>query len=268
MRGNINDIMFPVKEVEAIGIMPSNKKGHDYDNIDNTGYKFIVREDTNDVLSCVTNNYKMVTNDTVNKASSKIIKKEGGKLKEVKSFGNGARSIVTWEFPDHKVKISRLDELTPEIVWQNSYDGTVGLNILAGAFRLICTNGAIIGVLAEKYKNKHSIYNVALEDIEGVIEETIRKTKRLMKDEFPMLYDTQVKEKHIVELLKLFPITASDYMTQYLLANRPRNLWDLFNAGTNVATHGMDRKMESTHKLESKIYKLVKSMATKEVGIA
>ena len=262
MNGNINDIMFPVKE------MPATFKRDDGQTKQHTGYKFIVREDTNDVLSCVTNNYKLVTNKTVDKASANVIKKEGGKLKEVRTFGNGARSVVTWEFPDHKVNISESDGLTPEIVWQNSYDGTVGLNILAGAFRLICTNGAIIGVLAEKYKNKHSIYNVALEDIEGVIEETIRKTKRLMKDEFPILYDTQVKEKHIVELLKLFPITASDYITQHLLANRPRNLWDLFNAGTNVATHGMDRKMESTHKLESKIYKLVKSMATKEVGIA
>ena len=262
MNGNINDIMFPVKE------MPATFKRDDGQTKQHTGYKFIVREDTNDVLSCVTNNYKLVTNKTVDKASANVIKKEGGKLKEVRTFGNGARSVVTWEFPDHKVNISESDGLTPEIVWQNSYDGTVGLNILAGAFRLICTNGAIIGVLADKYKNKHSIYNVALEDIEGVIEETIRKTKRLMKDEFPILYDTQVKEKHIVELLKLFPITASDYITQHLLANRPRNLWDLFNAGTNVATHGMDRKMESTHKLESKIYKLVKSMATKEVGIA
>ena len=262
MNGNINDIMFPVKE------MPATFKRDDGQTKQHTGYKFIVREDTNDVLSCVTNNYKLVTNKTVDKASANVIKKEGGKLKEVRTFGNGTRSVVTWEFPDHKVNISESDGLTPEIVWQNSYDGTVGLNILAGAFRLICTNGAIIGVLAEKYKNKHSIYNVALEDIEDVIEETIRKTKRLMKDEFPILYDTQVKEKHIVELLKLFPITASDYITQHLLANRPRNLWDLFNAGTNVATHGMDRKMESTHKLESKIYKLVKSMATKEVGIA
>lgn len=262
MFGTINDIMFPVKE------MPATFKRDDGQTKQHTGYKFIVREDTGSVLSCVTNNYKLVTNETVDKASANVIKKEGGRLKEVRTFGNGARSMVTWEFPDHKVNISEGDGLTPEIVWHNSYDGTVGLNILAGAFRLICTNGAIIGVLADKYKNKHSIYNVALEDIEGVIEETIRKTKNLMKDEFPVLYQTPVKEKHIIELLKLFPMTASNYVTQYLIANKPRNLWDLFNVATNVATHGMDRKIEATHKMEARIYKLVKGMSTEEIGIA
>jgi len=259
MKANINDIMFPVEEIPA-------QLGNDF--VINTGYKFIRRKDTGQILSCMTDNYKLVKNEFINKKSANIIKKNGGRIKEVQTFGNGARSLVKWEFPKHKVTLSKKDEMTPEIVWQNSYDGTIGLNIIAGAFRLICLNGAVIGVVATKYRNKHIVHNMALDDIEGVIDETIKKTKIIMKEEFPLLFDTKVKDRHILKMLKLFPLTSSEYITQKLIESKPQNLWDLFNVGTNVATHGLDRRMESTHKLESKLYNLVKSMATKEAARA
>ena len=256
-RVNISDINFPVKEIPAIW------KDKENGNIlnENTGHKFIIREDTGKILSCMTDNYRLVKNEMITKKTENIINKNGGKLKEIQMFGGGARSMVKWEFPKHKIKIAKQDEMTPEIVWQNSYDGTIGLNIIAGAFRLICLNGAVIGIIATKYKNKHIIQNMKLDDIEGVIDETIRKTKIMMKEEFPLLFDTKIKDTHILKILKMFPITSSDYITQKLIQDKPKNLWDLFNVSTNVATHGLDRKLEATHKLESKLYKTVLNIA-------
>ena len=49
MKANIQDIMFPVKEVPA---RITSKLPHR--DTKDTGYKFIVREDTGDVLSCMT----------------------------------------------------------------------------------------------------------------------------------------------------------------------------------------------------------------------
>lgn len=255
MNTSINDINFPVIEVPAL-------LGNDI--VTNTGHKFIVRKDTGKILSCMTDNYRLVENKLINKKSEKVIKKNGGVLKEVQMFGGGARSMVKWEFPNHKVTIGKKDELTPEIVWQNSYDGTIGLNIIAGAFRLICLNGAVIGVVATKYKNKHIVQNMKLDDVEGVIDETITKTKIIMKEEFPLLHDTKVKESHILKMLKLFPVTSSEYVTQSLINAKPNNLWDLFNVATDVATHGLDRRLEATHKLESKLYATVKRMASEK----
>ena len=68
-------------------------------------------------------------------------------------------------------------------------------------------------------------------------------------------------DNHILKILKLFPLTSSDYMTQKLIQDKPQNLWDLFNVATNVATHGLDRRLEATHKLESKLYKTVIGLA-------
>ena len=51
----LQNAKFPVKEVPAIGV-DSNRE------IDSTGYKFIVREDTGKILSCMTDSYKLVKN--------------------------------------------------------------------------------------------------------------------------------------------------------------------------------------------------------------
>ena len=57
----LTDTLFPVKEVPAIGIDIHNSKGE----VQNTGYKFIAREDTGKILSCMTNEYKVVTNKEI-----------------------------------------------------------------------------------------------------------------------------------------------------------------------------------------------------------
>ena len=128
----IEDTLFPVKEVEAIGIIPSKTKGYDYDNIDNTGYKFIVREDTNSVVSCMTNNYRLVTNQEVVDASLPAIKKWNGVLTEASTFANGARTKWTYKFPDQEVDIGGGDILNPQISIRNSYDGSMQVSVLAG----------------------------------------------------------------------------------------------------------------------------------------
>ena len=264
MQVSPSEIMFPVKEVPAIGIpKEANTK-----EIDDTGYKFIVREDTGDVMSCMTNEYKLVQNSNVFDTADKIVKKHKGQLKEVKSFGNGARSIMKWHFPNNVVNIVDKDGVTPEIIIRNSYDGTIGVNVQAGAFRLVCANGMVIGVVLENHRNKHSIWNLALDDMEDVITETIEKTEYLFQEEFPILYNTPIKEKHIIELIKLFPTTMSTFTTQKLIADKPKSFWDLFNVATYITSHNMKRENEATHKIEEKIYNRMKKMALNEVARA
>ena len=258
----LQDAMFPVIEVPAVGV-PENGK-----EIDSTGYKFIVREDTGDVLSCMSDNYKLVKNETIIKAAEPIINKYKGKLKEVNVFGNVHSTHLSWHFPNHFVKIGKNDEMTPEIVIGNSYNGTVGVNIIAGAFRLICSNGLVIGIVASKYKNKHIQSNVSLDDFDNVISETMDKTKLIFKEEFPILQGTNFKDRHIINFLKMFPIQANEMVTQALIANRPKSFWDLFNVGTNVLSHHMNRSAQSTHGIEGRLYPAIKNWAIKEASVA
>ena len=260
----LDKAMFPVKEIPAVG----RHLDEDVTILNDTGYKFIVREDTGAVLSCMTNDYKLVKNETLLKTAEPLIKANGGKIKEVRVFGDGQKLHTSWSFPNNPVKIGKNDEMTPEIVIGNSYDGSLGVNIVAGAFRLICSNGAVIGVVVSKYKNKHVKANVSLNHIGDIVSETVEKTKVVMKDEFPILIDTNFKDKHIVDFLQMFPLQANEMVTQALIANKPKSFWDLFNVGTNVLSHHMNRNSQSTHAIEGRLYPAIKRWATKEAKVA
>jgi predicted DNA-binding ribbon-helix-helix protein len=260
----LQNAMFPVKEVPATMV---NEKG-ELNHIGNTGYKFITREDTGEILSCMTDSYRLVTNESIIKAAEPIVKKHGGKVKEVSIFSNGRSVHMKWHFPKHLVKIGKQDELTPEIVVGNSYDGTLGVNIMAGAFRLICLNGAVIGIVASRYKNKHIKSNISFDDFDEVISETMDKTKVIFKEEFPVLQGTNFKDKHVIDFLQMFPLQANEMVTQALIANSPKSFWDLFNVGTNVLSHHMNRNQQSTHNIEGRLYPTIKKWAEKEAKVA
>ena len=68
----LSDTLFPVKEVPAIGI-PTEI---DEKEIDSTGYKFIVREDTGEILSCMTDEYRLITNESLLKTANQFLKKK------------------------------------------------------------------------------------------------------------------------------------------------------------------------------------------------
>ena len=244
----LKDTLFPVREDIIYG-----KAGGDP-----SGWKFIVREDTEEILSVVTDKYKMVSNKDVVGTAEPVLKEIGAKLTECETFANGARTSWTWKIPDVKVNIggskAKKDWVHPTITLKNSYDGSVGLHILAGAFRLVCSNGLIIGNTISNKVNKHSIYNIHLDNIEESVKNTVDTVESVFKNDFPVLINTEIKSKHVKNLIEMFPNFTMESLTQYLIANKPHTFWDLLNAATWVATHAMKRNYETTHKLETRIY--------------
>ena len=69
----IEQTLFPVTEVPAIQY-PSPSDELNQEEYKNTGYKFIVREDTGKVLSCMTDDYKLVDNREIIKTAEPILK--------------------------------------------------------------------------------------------------------------------------------------------------------------------------------------------------
>ena len=242
----IEQTLFPVTETPAV--FPDDPSGYK-----STGYKFIVREDTGKVLSCMSNDYKLVNNKDIIDVALPVLKKHNAQLKEAVSFGNGQHTTWKWVIPDVKIEISKGDMMNPEVIIKNSYDGTTQVHILSGAFRLVCSNGMIIGNIINKYNYKHNVSNINLKNLDESVEKTIIQARKV-GEEFPVLKDKNLKQKHIIELIKLFPSTMNEFITQYMIANKPKNYWDLFNVATYISTHKMNRKYSSTHQLESKIY--------------
>ena len=94
------------------------------------------------------------------------------------------------------------------------------------------------------------------------------KTKLIFKEEFPVLQETKFRDRHVIDFLKMFPIQANEMVTQALIANKPKSFWDLFNVGTNVLSHHMNRNAQSTHNIEGRLYSSIKKWSEKEAKIA
>ena len=139
---------FGVKEVPVTYDTPDG-------DID-SGHKLIVREDNHAIISCVTDKYRLLKNEQVMETMLPALNGVGAILKEAVVHSNAR---TTWKFriPDIKIKVTKGDYLNPEIIIKNSYDGTCEVNALAGAFRLICTNGMIIGHIFGKSGIRHTI---------------------------------------------------------------------------------------------------------------
>jgi len=138
----IESTLFPVKEYPA-NFAFNSEAGISDVNV-NTGYKFIVREDTNQVLSCMTDEYKLVPNQEIIDTATPILKKHKAELIEAVSLGDGQKTTWKWIIPGVKIEVSRGDLINPEIIIKNSYDGSLQVHILSGAFRIVCSNGLSI----------------------------------------------------------------------------------------------------------------------------
>jgi hypothetical protein len=253
----LTDTLFPVKEVPVM-----YDHGFENDESVDAGYKLIVREDNNKILSCMTSDYKVVTNKEIIDTAVPILEKHKAKLKESISFGNGERSIWKWVIPDKKIKIADNDELNPEIIIKNSYDGSLQVHVLAGAFRLVCSNGLVIGVTLGQSNMKHNYNNKNLDKLDEAIELTIDRSMKI-GDEMEMLVETKLKDTDIMKLVNLFPSQMSEYLVEYLIANKPTDYWGLLNTATYLASHKMNRYYKSTHNLEKEIFPNIQKWAAK-----
>ena len=157
--------------------------------------------------------------------------------------------------------------MNPTINISNSYDGSSEASAMAGAFRLICSNGLIIGITFGRGSTRHSIWSKK-NNFDEIISGVINSVENIFKTDFRDLIDTKINKNDIVKLIKLFPETHTESLFQYILTHEPKTYWELLNAATWVATHQMKRNVEATHKFESKLYSTVHELAKKEIARA
>lgn len=84
------------------------------------------------------------------------------------------RDVGKREYTRHLVRMRHPDALasrdeTPEIILLNSHDGTSSYQLLAGIFRMVCSNGLIAGNVCNDIRIRHS-GNVVDDVIEGSFE--------------------------------------------------------------------------------------------------
>jgi hypothetical protein len=261
----IESTMFPVREI-PVPYPNYTIKGDNvctWDNNKETGHKLIIREDTNEVISCVTKKYNLVTNQEIINKATPILKKYEAKLQECKTFANGARTQWTWRLPSNKLTVTTGDVINPQIIIKNSYDASTQVGILGGIFRLVCSNGMVVGDIYGKHNSRHTIWNSSLNNgwIPNRVEKTCKSISEHLTSDLSLLRDTKINNKDIPKVIKQLPEKGVTEIVNYLANDKPETYWELLNAATFVFTHHLNRDNETTHINEARVYSQILNMA-------
>ena len=228
-------------------------------------FKMIVREDTEQPISVMSADYRLISNRELLEAALPMIDQYGGVIPSPNNnadievnrvFGN-ARSQFAFDFPEREVKIGH-DIVHPRITLINSYDGTKRVGFRYGAYRLVCSNGLTIGKAStETYM--HIGKNTELNNIEEIIKKVFMNMDSMIEGGFAPMTEMKMLATDINKFVAQFPKQYQDDVTAQLTST---NAWEVYNAGTYVTSHLMDRGNEATHNLERDIFRFVTSKAS------
>ncbi|MBU2498451.1 MAG: DUF945 domain-containing protein [Proteobacteria bacterium] len=140
-------------------------------------YKAVVDLNTGKLFSIVSKDYRLIRHEqAIEQVEEAIFKTASiGTYEAYTEFYNeGGRMRRTYRFPETAVEINKGDLVDLELYLFNSYDRTWPLIILLGAFRLVCTNGLVVG---QKYLHLRKRHVYELGQI-NVSEEVLTALKR------------------------------------------------------------------------------------------
>lgn len=204
----------------------------------------VIREDTNQSLGIVSKHYGLLEHKIVINSFRDILKGQNVEEK-IEIQKNGAQLFVTYTFTDVQIKVAESDIITMTLVVKNSYDSSSSFEIMLGAFRLVCTNGMIIGRQFFKYNQRHFTDNIEI-DIPELKENLMQMTSKF-KDSLPIMQkmvDTEMSQS-ITDIIerevknKSIPKYLGNIAEEKYEANSDFSVWGYYNAMTFSITHEM-----------------------------
>jgi len=228
----------------------------------------------------VTNDYRLIRHEDVvdiATAAAFSFPEYGNPTIDVAMPREGARLKVTFTFTGVSVDIDRGDKLHPTLHAYNSYDTGWALRTAFGAFRVVCTNGMMIGKIMQKYRKEHH-QGIDMDDVK---QEIVTGMKALSEQQelWKAWTTVRVKSQETTDLLKsLGLLNANGEVIQSLAemkeitgngegvsvidfvelkkTREELNLWRLYNLLTQYLTH----EVKSDIKRERIMVKLTNQM--------
>jgi hypothetical protein len=234
-------------------------------------HRFIVDEQ-DAVLGVVSDRYKLVQNRDLVAALDLAASEVGVNVEPVKVWYSNGRSGYDFRCPDYVLRPrGDTSNTTGLIRLTNDYRGQGGVGFLSGWFRLVCTNGLVVGEIAHRQLYRHT------GDIQELVYETMVANVRAFRDNFEVqrvIAETlgnadlppvspqrwanlgdqtaarnEVRDNPDTDLVnKLLADTAERYHQDLARAIRDnvssigRTYWALAQAVAEVATHRLQRR--------------------------
>jgi hypothetical protein len=137
-------------------------------------YKAVRNVETEQIYDIVSPKYKLVRHEKVLKNVEEVLEKNpdfGSYSKHVFLYKDGARMRTKYRFDDAQVVVKfrgKDDIMNPTLEVFNSYDRSCKHTVMLGAFRLVCTNGLVVGETFAKYRKRH-MPDLYLEDVQHAL---------------------------------------------------------------------------------------------------
>ena len=251
------------QQLEAYGFIPANHVTPQFFPVDVggvydakgevvPGYQRVYREDSGDTLAIHTDSYKLIRYEDSFQAFDLSLKASGLDLTNMQiatDYANrGARIFRQYLLPAYQIDLGNGDLSALRIIMFNSYDGSTAFQGMAGAYRFVCANMAVIGKDIIRVKVRH----VGKAVIEPVIETVVEAAKTFTDEMERQRAWGQVGVEHerAIDTFRALP-QATDRLTEHLTLrwveetrDHTKSLWTLYNVLTSWATHGGDQRAE------------------------
>lgn len=215
-------------------------------------HKSIVDSNGNPI-AVVGSKYKLVQNREIVPQFEVALKQSGldltGITRNVSQSYQGARTVVRYRLPAHTIQIGRSsdDVVNLELSLLNSYDGSWSFRTMVGAFRMLCTNGMVIGKNFAHFYGKHT---KNLDPQEAIM--NVRHAAQTYLENAEVWKTMAGREITINEALEFFERVAGgddNAMYKYLttahikyVAEMGSTVWAVFNCLTDWSTHAASKK--------------------------
>lgn len=254
---NLQSFCFPVVE-RAVAV--DNAKSplidiEDQESFLPNGYKAIVREDTNEVISIVKDSYKIVKNNDLIDQLLRSLATSGYQFRidPSHSFVDNYRMRLQVTFPELLFRDGESDIALSAFV-HNSYDQSEGVRFYFGAIRKICSNGMVFGQILSKYYSKHTS-GFSFEDLGEKLADA-REYFPVIQERINRLETLRVDEQLVENVSeKISKRLAEQVIEEHEIGRLTQ--WQLLNRLTNFVSHDLDQRHRARYQDNiSKVFSL------------
>jgi len=251
MFGNttLENVLFDVEEVEVFFPTDKDAEGNFGEVRQFEGKKALIRKDTGTPLGIVGADWAPVLNQTALDRFDEICKTSNIDYK----FGDciikdgGAKTSIEIIFPDRNIVAKKGDEMHLRGYLHNGFNGMTSVGLELGFFRLICSNGAVIGQKDYQLKFKHT---VSAEDrlafafanyLEHQFEQTHEFIRALSSHHISdAKLQIELEEQEIIGAKKYADSINNALEIELRDLGQDQTYWTLYNAFSRVITHDME----------------------------
>lgn len=190
----------------------------------------------------VTNRYRLVTHGNMLAAADLASDKLGVDLECGRAHYHRGKFSVSLYMPDEFRVPGDPSGIRPQIALGNSYGGSAALTGRAGVYRLICSNGAIIGQTVRQDYQKHVGHFDVMKFVEDLMLAVVCRAEEYKKTALQAA-ETAVKVDAVEELIrsatpKKYHATLHTAVETNTLLMGP-SVWAIMQAISEVSTHDM-----------------------------